>query len=205
MLTGPRETCNREVCPAKGATIWSTRRPRRNSTSSYYRARYYDPSTARFISEDPIRFSGGTNFYTYTGNDPMDWLDPLGLDWIRYNGQKLSVYGGKLGDTSQLLDECAATSGFPGFQYPQAQNQENGPLPEGRYRINLSLDPTRYTKLIKYGNVYTTAPGVGVEWIGPGSDDWGTWRARLEKVSVHSTRDNFYLHTSHKGYTHGCA
>jgi RHS repeat-associated protein len=25
----------------------------------YYRARYYDPVTARFISEDPIRFRGG--------------------------------------------------------------------------------------------------------------------------------------------------
>jgi RHS repeat-associated protein len=31
----------------------------------YYRARYYDPKIGRFISEDPIRFSGGINFYAY--------------------------------------------------------------------------------------------------------------------------------------------
>jgi RHS repeat-associated protein len=31
----------------------------------YYRARYYDPRLGRFISEDPIRFAGGLNFYTY--------------------------------------------------------------------------------------------------------------------------------------------
>src|SRR5215469_12955579 len=79
MLTGPRETCNREVCPAKGATIWSTRRPRRNSTSSYYRARYYDPSVGRFISEDPIGINGGVNFYRYVRNSALNMTDPAGL------------------------------------------------------------------------------------------------------------------------------
>ena len=36
----------------------------------YYRARYYDPSNGRFISEDPIGFSGGVNFYTYVDGRP---------------------------------------------------------------------------------------------------------------------------------------
>lgn len=46
----------------------------------YYRARYYDPSIGRFISEDPIRLaSGTTNFYAYVGNDPIDYVDPFGL------------------------------------------------------------------------------------------------------------------------------
>jgi RHS repeat-associated protein len=29
----------------------------------YYRARWYDPPVGRFISEDPIGFEGGTNWY----------------------------------------------------------------------------------------------------------------------------------------------
>jgi RHS repeat-associated protein len=29
--------------------------------TAYHRARYYDPSIGRFISEDPIGFSGGIN------------------------------------------------------------------------------------------------------------------------------------------------
>jgi RHS repeat-associated protein len=29
----------------------------------YYRARYYDPTVGRFISEDPIKFKGGIDFY----------------------------------------------------------------------------------------------------------------------------------------------
>ena len=31
----------------------------------YYRARYYDPSAGRFLSEDPIEHSGGNNFCAY--------------------------------------------------------------------------------------------------------------------------------------------
>ena len=46
----------------------------------YYRARYYDPSSGRFISEDPIGFSGGNNFYKYVLNDPLNGVDPRGLD-----------------------------------------------------------------------------------------------------------------------------
>jgi RHS repeat-associated protein len=45
----------------------------------YYRARYYSPSTMRFLSEDPSGFGAGPNFYAYTGDDPIDFVDPLGL------------------------------------------------------------------------------------------------------------------------------
>jgi len=45
----------------------------------YYRARYYDPAVGRFLSEDPIGFDGGNNFYAYVENDPIDWADPFGL------------------------------------------------------------------------------------------------------------------------------
>jgi RHS repeat-associated protein len=48
--------------------------------SSYYRARYYDPSAGRFISEDPTGFKGGVNFYPYAANDPTDQTDPMGFD-----------------------------------------------------------------------------------------------------------------------------
>jgi hypothetical protein len=48
--------------------------------TSDYRARYYDPNIGRFISEDPIRFEGGYNFYAYTLNNPVNWIDPSGLE-----------------------------------------------------------------------------------------------------------------------------
>jgi RHS repeat-associated protein len=43
----------------------------------YYRARYYSPTLARFISEDPI--AAGDNLYSYASNSPAVLTDPLGL------------------------------------------------------------------------------------------------------------------------------
>jgi hypothetical protein len=45
----------------------------------YYRARYYDASTGRFISEDPLGFNVDANFYAYVGNNPVLFRDPSGL------------------------------------------------------------------------------------------------------------------------------
>jgi RHS repeat-associated protein len=44
----------------------------------YYRARYYDASAGRFLSEDRLRFGVGPDFYAYTGNSPLNWIDPSG-------------------------------------------------------------------------------------------------------------------------------
>ncbi len=45
----------------------------------FYRARYYDAAAGRFLSEDPIRFVGGPNYYRYVKNRPTSFRDPLGL------------------------------------------------------------------------------------------------------------------------------
>ncbi len=46
----------------------------------YYRARYYDPTLQRFISEDPIGFaSRDFNFYRYVSNNPINRIDPSGM------------------------------------------------------------------------------------------------------------------------------
>jgi RHS repeat-associated protein len=44
----------------------------------YYRARYYFPIIQRFLSEDPVRFESGINFYRYVGNSPVNSVDPSG-------------------------------------------------------------------------------------------------------------------------------
>ncbi len=48
----------------------------------------------RFISEDPIGLAGGVNVYTYVGNNPLSWVDPLGLSSDTLSGQSQPHFPG---------------------------------------------------------------------------------------------------------------
>ena len=50
----------------------------------YLSARYYDPETSRFISEDPAR--DGQSWYMYCQGDPVNHTDPSGLKPLTKNG-----------------------------------------------------------------------------------------------------------------------
>jgi RHS repeat-associated protein len=45
----------------------------------YMRARYYDPEIGRFLTQDPIGVPGGVNLYAYVGSNPVNLVDPTGL------------------------------------------------------------------------------------------------------------------------------
>jgi len=54
----------------------------------YYRARYYSADLGRFISRDPIGMSDNVNLYSYVGNNPVKFVDAMGLEkalFIRNN------------------------------------------------------------------------------------------------------------------------
>jgi RHS repeat-associated protein len=85
----------------------------------FYRSRYYDPQTGRFISQDPIGYAGGANLYQYALSSPTTYTDPSGnnpmiagcvvgglvdggLDWLtqRLSGRK--VNWGQVGQSAAL-------------------------------------------------------------------------------------------------------
>jgi RHS repeat-associated protein len=45
----------------------------------YYRARYYDPTAGRFLSEDPLGVRDNLDMYVYVRNNPATYNDPFGL------------------------------------------------------------------------------------------------------------------------------
>jgi len=84
----------------------------------YYRARFYDPILGRFLSEDPIGLLGGVNLYAYVGNDPVNWIDPLGLDLLNNLANLFAGMGSVLSfgltdvvndltGASSMVDECS--------------------------------------------------------------------------------------------------
>lgn len=60
----------------------------------YMRARYYNSYLCRFISSDPIGFSGGLNFYAYADGNPISLIDPFGLSALDSAFGVLRAVGG---------------------------------------------------------------------------------------------------------------
>ncbi|MFG3285304.1 polymorphic toxin-type HINT domain-containing protein [Streptomyces sp. NPDC048111] len=94
----------------------------------YYRDRYYDSATGRFISQDPLGQAGGANLYQYALSSPTTYSDPTGnnpliagcivgglmdggLDWLtqRLSGRKVNwgqvATAGVTGCMSGMLGE----------------------------------------------------------------------------------------------------
>jgi uncharacterized protein RhaS with RHS repeats len=77
-------------------------------------ARYYDPVMGRFLSVDPVGYSGATDTgmfgrYTYVGNDPVNATDPFGECSTDKDGNQVGVCGTDK-PSQDLLDETKKNS-----------------------------------------------------------------------------------------------
>ncbi|MCA8277955.1 RHS domain-containing protein, partial [Burkholderia sp. AU30280] len=99
----------------------------------YNRYRYYDPSSGRFVSKDPIGLAGGINVYQYAPN-PTLWIDPLGLarcpcedDCAKILADE-GVVTGRHGDLKKIgglqdshhIYQDASVNELPGYDYNAA-------------------------------------------------------------------------------------
>ena len=103
---------------------------------NYFRARYQDPSTGRFISEDPLGFGAGdANVSRYVGNNSPNSTDPSGLEsfpaahrgeWVvgekgdgtwEYSNSKENRAAGLAGKRIRFVDNKVDVGGFPPEAY----------------------------------------------------------------------------------------
>jgi RHS repeat-associated protein len=93
----------------------------------YMKARYYDSTVNRFISEDPTGFGGGdVNLSAYVGNNPIMMVDPNGLSvfgklWNLQN----TVVGLTWGAIGMAFGDVKVTIGNNAIQF------ENHPFMHG--------------------------------------------------------------------------
>lgn len=64
---------------ARGLYAWTGREIDVETGLQYNRARYYDPQTGRWMSQDPMGFDAGdSNLYRYVTNAPTNGTDSSG-------------------------------------------------------------------------------------------------------------------------------
>jgi RHS repeat-associated protein len=124
------------------ATVW--RGHRIDPTGLYYLgARYYEPTSGRFLSCDPLSFAAGTSLYAFCGGDCVNYFDPDGrkFHWENLGRGIAGVAGGIVG--SAILVGGDVLSG--GTATPAVL--VGGPIVAGSFSYGI-------------GNLVATLPGV---------------------------------------------
>lgn len=125
----------------------------------YNRYRYYDPAVGRFISKDPISYSGGTNLYAYAPN-PVLWSDPLGLARVKgitpnNRGTRTTIEGGNLPEPAVGY---SATAGGDGIHHPVVKELYNSVPDDKRSDFHgLCGEPDALSHIAKQHNVQSVA------------------------------------------------
>jgi len=173
----------------------------------FYRARYYNPSLQRFISEDPIGFGGGQpNLYAYVGNNPLSVIDPTGMDGVPC---MTSLGAGFCSSTTastappmsgrkdvQSPQDMQNTQAIPqsfsldGIAQAEKRCQDNGQLKftvpgtgvRGTVAASLTAGIVNVSTTGDFSFVFPPSFGFGIDTtLGAPNDPLGTWAVGLGK------------------------
>jgi len=137
-----------------------------SSGASYYRARYYDPTLGRFVSEDPIWFAGSSDFYAYAQNRPVVARDPTGLKILLCSRRGLqNVVPGGVGNHGFFFDtrngnNCGKGKG----NYP---NGHDSPTNSGTFCVEVPGSDGHEDNLMKCCNERSDSSWVARNVIVP--------------------------------------
>ena len=137
------------------------------TTLYFMRARYFDPASGRFLSEDPRGFGDGLNFYRYVHDNPVNFADPTGLTTYKgFPADKEVLLRNAVDEAIKTLtnkNECSAVHDCAGADGPRIVNalqkatfvwkpkQDDcgftGPASVAGFRHQVGLGPTSFSAL----------------------------------------------------------
>jgi RHS repeat-associated protein len=104
----------------RGRYTWTGRELDLETQLQYNRGRYYDATTGRWISQDPLGFDAGdSNLYRYLNNAPTGGTDPSGLQELDRAGFLRGNAVKRIGDETTYIYKSSefAIKGGPGSNY----------------------------------------------------------------------------------------
>ncbi|MDR1172736.1 MAG: RHS repeat-associated core domain-containing protein, partial [Bacteroidales bacterium] len=140
-----------------------------NDNLYYMRARFYDPTIGRFLSEDPI---WSTNLYPYADNNPVMGIDPMGLSTLeelyKANQQYLiakRVYEIAKNERKEMDGfwwRAGVLLGYAGDEYDEIKENFKSAekrLAETKKTVYYDIDTKRdgyFVNQTKYGNILSS-------------------------------------------------
>jgi RHS repeat-associated protein len=125
--------------------------------------RYYDPKNGRYLTPDPIGLLGGINPYVYTLNNPINAIDPFGLDVFGINTGGSAFWGVGAGASSAVLFQSDGKTNRIGY----VTTQEGGAGAGTGLFVNVVYGPYG-TAIEDYANTSVSNSGN----LGYGTYSW---------------------------------
>ena len=135
-----------------------TGKPYDTGTGLYnYGYRDYRPQAARFTTVDPIR--DGNNWFAYVNNDPVNWVDPWGLNVHPLTTEQIELHRNAMGGPVNY-GSITLIYGMPSAKEVEYAMQVAG-IDKADFALGLGItDLTEVDLLIE--NAVTTATGMAL-------------------------------------------
>jgi RHS repeat-associated protein len=146
--------------------LWQGREFDSTTGLYFFRARWYSPETGRWISKDPIGISGGLNQYVFCGNNPVNFVDPLGLWTVQLGvSSAAGTVGGGASGFGLAISHSDGAGLLNGWQVGSYGTAGGGAFVGSGGSLTVDLTLSRNNSIHDLAGTATTSGGSFGEWL----------------------------------------